>query len=604
MRHPSANPRGTPRLTTVLVLLAAILGSLVATLIPTPTPAGAVPVDGTYSGRITNTAPAGTTSTGTSTDISITLATSSPNRTPVSVSVSLGTGLFVECAGRQAVAATGSTPMTFTTTSGGVASAAAPGTSRFISTFTPMGSPFAITIDATVSQDRGRVFGTVTPDLPSGFPLSCIDPTLSFDTFADRPYRIRTGHDGMSFFDPSGAEIDLTHMIDRNQPGTPENGKRCMFLWADPGVGAPSTPPTAATWSVESGAPAGAGIEPGWAQGDPTGLPPGTFNPFRTRVCINDSTPLDTTFVVRFAPTGNVAPSRVVLWVGSYRNYPGRAQGDVHNVTFDETRYDFQGVGEYVDAVAGSGQDFAVQSRLEQVPGAPVTVTTAIAARVNGDRIGLYLDAKGIPQWYLDGKPIAVPTTLPAGGEITNPAPDRWRVTWPRTGKGPGSTSGTTMQVSFARWSPKDHLNIDELLLGDGLGGGQVSGLLGIADRDPANDLTPSTGGDPVSPDIDPSRPAFEQPLYREFGRSWLVSAKGPNQSLFDYLDPGHPDSTSYENEQFPAERPGVVDRKARAVCERSGVTAWPQIDFCTYDIEVTGAREIAAYYRDGWLPA
>lgn len=42
----------------------------------------------------------------------------------------------------------------------------------------------------------------------------------------------------------------------------------------------------------------------------------------------------------------------------------------------------------------------------------------------------------------------------------------------------------------------------------------------------------------------------------------------------------------------------------ARAVCLKVGVTAWPQIDFCTYDVEVTGAREIANYYRDGWLPA
>jgi hypothetical protein len=161
------------------------------------------------------------------------------------------------------------------------------------------------------------------------------------------------------------------------------------------------------------------------------------------------------------------------------------------------------------------------------------------------------------------------------------------------------------MQVSFNRWTPKDHLNIDELVLGPGLADGQVQGLLGIADRDPANDLTPSYGGAPVSPDIDPASPPFTQPLYREFGRSWLVdTTPGRSETLFDYLDPGHSDPSSYQEEKFPAERPGVVERKARTICQKAGVTEWPQIDFCTYDVEVTGAREIADYYKDGWRPA
>jgi hypothetical protein len=46
-----------------------------------------------------------------------------------------------------------------------------------------------------------------------------------------------------------------------------------------------------------------------------------------------------------------------------------------------------------------------------------------------------------------------------------------------------------------------------------------------------------------------------------------------------------------------------VVDDGARAACQKARVTAWPQIDFCTYDVGVTGAREIAKYYRDGWRP-
>ncbi len=160
------------------------------------------------------------------------------------------------------------------------------------------------------------------------------------------------------------------------------------------------------------------------------------------------------------------------------------------------------------------------------------------------------------------------------------------------------------MQVSVARWTPKDHLNIDELVLGPGLQYGQVSGLLGSADRNPANDLTPSTGGPPVSAELDPSLPPYEQPLYRDFGRSWLLDTSGGQlQTQFDYLDPRHPDPASYEDEKFPAERPGVVDGEARAACQKAKVTAYPQLDFCTYDVEVTGASEIARYYRDAWFP-
>jgi hypothetical protein len=34
-----------------------------------------------------------------------------------------------------------------------------------------------------------------------------------------------------------------------------------------------------------------------------------------------------------------------------------------------------------------------------------------------------------------------------------------------------------------------------------------------------------------------------------------------------------------------------------------AGVSASPQLDLCTYDVGVTGARDIAAYYRDAWHP-
>jgi hypothetical protein len=605
-RRTRTSRRRTPRLTAVLLLLATVAGSL-ATVVSAP-PAGAVPVDGRYTGTITNTTSGG--SMGSTAPLTVDLSTpDAANRSTVSASVDIGSGaagsdsgVTVDCFGTRAIP-TGT--IAFSNGSGGVASAALPGTAAIsmMGSTTAAGFNVPISISATVSADRSLVTGTATLSLP----LNCGTATLSFtDAFSNKPYALRTGHDGTT---DAMTGNDLTHMIDREDVGTPTPWERCMYVWAALPAGDPVPP--SATWSVAPGTaagatlPAGVHIRSGWSGGAPGGLPEDpTADPLRTMVCITDATPVDTTFTVLVVtPTRGLA-GRVLLWVGNYVNYPGRAQGDVHNTTFDELHYDFQGVGEYVDAVDGAGKDFAVQSRLETVPGAPVTVTTAVAARVNGDRVGLYLDASGQPEWYLDGKPVAVPTKLPAGGMITNPTADHWRVTWPSGSKGPGSTAGTSMQVSFARWTPKDHLNIDEIVLGPGLRDGLVNGLLGSADRDAANDLTPSTGGSPVSPSIDPALPPYEQPLYRDFGRSWLVDNSGGRlHTLFDYLDPAHPDPASYQNDHFPAERPGVVNRQARTLCQRAGVTAWPQIDFCTYDVEVTGARGIAAYYRDGWLP-
>jgi hypothetical protein len=382
-----------------------------------------------------------------------------------------------------------------------------------------------------------------------------------------------------------------------------------MFLDAVVTNGATATPATGlATWEVISGTSPGARIKPGWEHGDPNGT-----NARTTQICITDQTTADSLIVVTFRPNGTFTEGRVVLWFNEFVPYVGRGQGDVHNLTFDELRYDFQGVGEYVDAVALSpaangGKDFAVQSRLEAVPAAPVTVTTAVAALVNGDRVTISLDASGRVGVRVNGRAVRrFPASLPNGGTLTNPTADHWRIDWADNGTAPGATTDTTLQVSLGRWAPKDHLNIDELQLGYSLGqGGGVAGLLGSPDGDGTNDLTPSWGGSPVSPDIDPAKPAYEQPLYAELGRSWLVTpplSGSPLDSMFDYTDPNHPDPGSYYDEKHPAGPADVVDDGARAACLKAGVTAHPQLDFCSYDVGVTGARDITTYYVDGWQP-
>ncbi|HEV7762961.1 MAG TPA: hypothetical protein VGO78_28315, partial [Acidimicrobiales bacterium] len=312
---------------------------------------------------------------------------------PASVTIDPGTTVSVDCAGKQDVPVGA---IAFTGT-GGSPSAAAPGpASLTLSGSVAATITIPVDISATVSADRSTITGTATLHLPNGFPLFCTDATLGFTASADRPYAIRTGHDGTT--DPLTG-FDLTHMIDKQPAGTTTPWDRCTYLWAVLPAGEPV--PGSATWAVDPGNATGAHILNGWTSGAPASDPDdGTPYPLRTKVCITDATPVDSTFGVTITTPGRGLAGRVRLWVGNFVNYPGRAQGDVHNTTFDEMHYDFQGVGEYVDAVAGGGRDFAVQSRLETVPNAPVTVTTA-----------------------------------------------------------------TSMQVSLARWTPKDHLNIDELVL-------------------------------------------------------------------------------------------------------------------------------------------
>jgi hypothetical protein len=582
MQHGSPTRRRIPRLTATVVLVAALVASIFTAA--TTSPAAAVPVDGLYTGTLDLS--------GVRSPISVTLSTTTGARGPVSATATIGAGVTISCFGDHSIATT----LALTAPGGGVPSVAGPGDASFTlnGSFPVLGQTVGVRVDATVSSDRTRLTGPVTVSLP----LGCGTRNLTLDARSDTPFHIRTGHDGQVV-----GGTDLTHMIDKEDPATaPATWERCMSLWADLPAGASVPPGT--SWSIESGAPAGAHIRSGWQNGAPSSEPSdGTPAPLRTMVCITQDTPLDTTFTVQLANDSRVW-GRILLWVGPFVDYVGRGQGDVHNTTFDQVHYDFQGVGEYVDAVApATWKDFTVQSRLESVPGMPVTVTTAVSALVNGDRVALYLN-NGKPEWYLDGSPLAVPAKLPSGGEITRPDEVHWRVTWPRTTLDPGATTGTTMQLSFNRWTPMDHLNIDELVLGPGLREGQVSGLFGIADRDASNDLTPSWGGAPVSPVIDPASPPFTQPLYRDFGKSWLVDSSGsPSGTLFDYLDKNHPDPGSYQNESYPENRPEVVDGKARTVCLKAGVTQRPQLDFCTYDIGVTGAREIAGYYADGWLP-
>ncbi|MEZ4458406.1 MAG: hypothetical protein R3E66_01500 [bacterium] len=89
----------------------------------------------------------------------------------------------------------------------------------------------------------------------------------------------------------------------------------------------------------------------------------------------------------------------------------GCVQGDPHVVSLDGHAYGFQGVGEYVLAVATAGEPFMVQARLRPVPRGEfsvcqnVSANSAVAFEWDGKRVAIYKDREQ-PLW-IDGQPVA-----------------------------------------------------------------------------------------------------------------------------------------------------------------------------------------------------
>src|SRR5690606_7776811 len=66
--------------------------------------------------------------------------------------------------------------------------------------------------------------------------------------------------------------------------------------------------------------------------------------------------------------------------------------GDVHLVTPDGLAFDFQGAGEFLLLKSSDGK-IEIQTRQEPwLDSDRVTVNTAVAMNVNGDRVGIYLN--------------------------------------------------------------------------------------------------------------------------------------------------------------------------------------------------------------------
>jgi hypothetical protein len=262
---------------------------------------------------------------------------------------------------------------------------------------------------------------------------------------------------------------------------------------------------------------------------------------------------------------------------GSYSDYGALGSpdifGDPHLVTMDGLRYDFHGVGEFI-AMTSTVDDLVVQVRLTEVAALQMSKTTAVAANVNGDRVGAYL-GPGAFVVRVNGEP--TPPTgswvpLPNGGSVQVDH-DEVVFQWP---------DDTRLWVYY--WS--DVLDVAMTLPSQRKAA--LAGLLGNGDGDPTNEHITRDG---VPVDVpDEHGEARKQALYAEFGDSWRIGAE---ESLFDY-EPGE-STDDFQAPGFPTEDRSIDDlneairREAREDCISLGVTESPWLEDCIFDIGFTG---------------
>jgi hypothetical protein len=256
------------------------------------------------------------------------------------------------------------------------------------------------------------------------------------------------------------------------------------------------------------------------------------------------------------------------------------SNGDPHMRTVDNHHYEFQAAGEYILLRSADGS-IEIQSRQEPPdPAKPVTINTAVAARVNGHKVGVYVVGDAL-QLHVDG--VVTTDTAPVdlgAGALVETHEHGYQVTFP---------DGSVLTLlSLGRWGinaivkPSSALKTSGGLLGPVVPGGAELPALPDGTRLPR----PTSVHD-----------GFQQ-TYAQLAPAWLVTSA---TTLFDY-DAGR-DTSSYLIAGFPDEAslsllnnlPPELQAKARQAC--AGVTDPDLLDQCAFDFAVTNAVSYLQLY-------
>lgn len=260
----------------------------------------------------------------------------------------------------------------------------------------------------------------------------------------------------------------------------------------------------------------------------------------------------------------------------------GSSFGDPHLLTFDSLSYDFQAAGDYVAATDPTG-GFEIQYRFSRRLGgsAAISYNRGVAARVGDSVIAFGDDADTTPgiamAVTLDGQPLAVAATatnLPGGATVRLADGDRV-VRW---------SDGTQLRVG-----PRSVYSTAAITLAPARYG-KVRGLLGNADRDPANDLA-ARDGTLVQDVRNPAQ------IYDGFGASWRATGTASlfRTSLPNLIGlPVQPSNITSISELSPEAR-----AEAERICREKGLQPGAGLEQCILDVGITGDPAFADLAAD-----
>ena len=250
--------------------------------------------------------------------------------------------------------------------------------------------------------------------------------------------------------------------------------------------------------------------------------------------------------------------------------------GEPHATMPSGFHFDFQAVGEFLVARSPDGK-YIIQARQQPfLEGAAVTINTALAANVNGDRIGVYINEPSF--LLLNNSPLnelEVSKQLPHGGFLERHG-GIVLIRWP----GDGGILSITRVADSLNYSFQPGSNPAL----------NFTGLLGNANGAP--DKIAARDGSLLSY----SDPEFVHKLYKQVGNSWRIKQ---SESLFHYW-PGE-STVKFTDLNFPPKYISVASlasterANAESICRAVGVRDKLLLDDCVFDVAITGMPAFAA---------
>lgn len=249
----------------------------------------------------------------------------------------------------------------------------------------------------------------------------------------------------------------------------------------------------------------------------------------------------------------------------------GKTTGDPHLTTFDQFRYSFQAVGEFILA-RNRSNTFEVQVRQQAWPNSrDASVNTSVAARIGTDVMELSQEDRKLQLYLNRQKAVLEDQRLPGGGTLRWNNRDEAVVSWPD-----GSTLRVRSIGTFGLSVVVDPVDAYAETL---------EGLLGNFNGNKDDDLRLGDEDTVITPE-------FEQ-LYPRFADAWRIT---DDESLFYYKNGTSTDD--YTDRSFPDKPITGADlpnrAAAEAACRNQGITDPVVLENCIFDVGITGQLAFA----------